>query len=69
MHLKIVVNGKPHDAADGLTIAALISDLGITAPRVAVERNMDIVDRERFDDTVLTEGDKVEIIHFVGGGA
>lgn len=69
MHLKIVVNGKPREAADGLTVAALIAELGITAPRVAVERNMDIVDRERFADTVLAENDQVEIIHFVGGGA
>jgi len=69
VHLKIVVNGKPREAADGLTVAALIAELGITAPRVAVERNMDIVDRERFADTVLAENDQVEIIHFVGGGA
>ncbi|MDH5527598.1 MAG: sulfur carrier protein ThiS [Nitrospirota bacterium] len=67
--MKIVVNGKPREAADGLTVAALIAELGITAPRVAVERNMDIVDRERFADTVLAENDQVEIIHFVGGGA
>jgi thiazole synthase len=69
VHLKIVVNGKPREASDGLTVSALIAELGITAPQVAVEHNMDIVDRERFADTVLAEGDKVEIIHFVGGGS
>lgn len=65
----IVVNGAPCRAPLGCTVAALLVELGIAPERVAVERNLDIVARERFPDTALAEGDRIEIIQFVGGGA
>jgi thiamine biosynthesis protein ThiS len=67
--VEIVVNGTARAAVPGTSVAALLKELGITAERVAVERNLDIIDRERWDETVLAEGDRVEIIQFVGGGA
>jgi thiazole synthase len=67
--VQIVVNGTPRAAAPGSTVASLLAELSIRAERVAVERNLDIVAKERFADTALAEGDRIEIIQFVGGGA
>ena len=51
------------------TLAALIEFLGMKADRVAVELNRDIVPRDRWPQTTLHEGDRLEIVHFVGGGS
>lgn len=67
--MEIIINGAPRQAAAGSTVLSLLGELGIQSERVAVERNMDIVARERFADTTLEEGDRIEIIQFVGGGA
>lgn len=61
------VNGTERDAG-GLTVAALLEQEGFARDRVAVERNGDIVPRARYADTVLQDGDRVEIVRFVGGG-
>jgi thiamine biosynthesis protein ThiS len=66
--VEITVNGNARRADSGATVASLLTELGIAPERVAVERNLDIVARERFPDTPLTEGDRIEIIQFVGGG-
>jgi thiazole synthase len=66
--LEIVVNGTARSARPGATLASLLSELGVAPERVAVERNLDIVARERFPETSLAEGDRIEIIQFVGGG-
>jgi len=67
--VEITVNGSTRRADSGATVASLLTELGIAPERVAVERNLDIVARERFPDTPLAEGDRIEIIQFVGGGA
>lgn len=67
--MEITVNGAARDAGAGATVASLLTELGIAPERVAVERNLDIVARERFSDTPLAEGDRIEIIQFVGGGS
>ena len=67
--MEIVVNGTPRAAAPGSTVASLLRELAIEPERVAVERNLDIVAKERFAETALAEGDRIEIIQFVGGGA
>lgn len=67
--MQIVVNGTPRAAPPGSTVASLLKELAISPERVAVERNLDIVARERFAETALAEGDRIEIIQFVGGGA
>ena len=66
--MKIVLNGDPFDAAGPLTVAELLVRLDIDARRVAVEHNMVVLKRAAFDDTVVRDGDQVEIVNFVGGG-
>lgn len=67
--MDITVNGDVHACADGETISGLLRQLGIQGKRIAVEVNLDIVPRSLFDKTNLKTGDKVEIIHAIGGGA
>ena len=50
------------------TLAALVEQLGMKSDRVAIELNRDIVARDRWPATLLAEGDRLEIVHFVGGG-
>ena len=54
--------------ASGISIAALIAELGLDAKRVAVERNLEIVPRSTFAEVQVEDGDQYEIVHFVGGG-
>ena len=66
--MKVVVNGEEKDISEGLTVEGLLNKLGIGKERVAVELNLDIVPKGRFGDTILKNGDRVEIVSFVGGG-
>jgi len=66
--MKVVVNGEEKDISEGLTVEGLLNKLGIGKERVAVELNLDIVPKSRFAETVLNDGDRVEIVSFVGGG-
>jgi thiazole synthase len=66
--LTIILNGEPRRIAAGTTIAVLLADLDLPAAKVAVERNLEIVPRSTFADVRLAEGDRLEIVHFVGGG-
>lgn len=62
------VNGEQTEIPDGLTVRGLVEHLGLTDGPVAVERNLDVVPRAEHAITLLTEGDVLEIVHFVGGG-
>ncbi|HEV8523652.1 MAG TPA: sulfur carrier protein ThiS [Terriglobales bacterium] len=66
--MKLVINGEERQFPGSLTLAGLLAQLGLKSDRVAVELNRDIVPRDRWVDTVLNDGDKLEIVHFVGGG-
>ena len=66
--MHITVNGEPREVADGHSVASLLADLGIPAERVAVELNLMVVDRQTFRGTPLRDGDRVEVIGFIGGG-
>jgi len=66
--MKLQINGEDRDFSDSLTLAALVETLGMKADRVAVELNRDIVPRDRWAQTALNEGDRLEVVHFVGGG-
>lgn len=66
--MHVTINGEPHGLRDGLTIADLINQLGLTTRRIAIEVNGEIIARERYAAHVLAEGDQIEIVHFVGGG-
>ena len=62
------INGAPHHLPTGTTVTALLTQLGLDARKVAVERNLHIVPRSTYAQTVLTPGDQIEIVHFIGGG-
>ncbi len=66
--MRIIVNGEEREAAEQWTIATLVEQLALQPERLAVERNREVVRRAEWPRTVLVEGDKLEIIHFVGGG-
>jgi len=69
--MKLHINGeeKSFNAPAPLMLAALVEMLGMKADRVAVELNREIVPRERWPQTSLKDGDRLEIVHFVGGGS
>ena len=67
-NLKVVVNGQERDVSEQSTIAGLIESLGLKVGAIVVQRNDDAVERERYGDVVLAEGDSLELIRFVGGG-
>ena len=71
MALELVLNGRNEslrDLADGATLTEVIAALALKADRVAVERNGEIVPRTAWAGMVLRTGDKLEVVHFVGGG-
>jgi thiamine biosynthesis protein ThiS len=67
--MKIQINGDARDFEAPLTLAGLIERLGMKADRVAVELNREIAARDRWAQLDLKDGDQLEIVHFVGGGA
>jgi thiamine biosynthesis protein ThiS len=66
--VRIILNGDPFELDKPATIAALLTKLGIDARRVAVEHNLVVLKRASFDETVVGDGDRIEIVNFVGGG-
>ena len=66
--MRIQLNGESFELPDGQTVADLISRLDLAGRRIAVELNLDIVPRSQHAATVLSEGDRVEVVHAIGGG-
>ncbi|TLM62798.1 MAG: sulfur carrier protein ThiS [Deltaproteobacteria bacterium] len=66
--MNLVVNGKPTEVPAGSTLQNLLDQLRLDGRQVVVERNRDIVPRQRFAEEFLAAGDTLEIVHFVGGG-
>jgi thiamine biosynthesis protein ThiS len=66
--LRLTVNGEPREVAPPHTVAALLAAIGLDTRKVAVERNEEIVPRSRYAETLLADGDRLEIVHFIGGG-
>jgi thiamine biosynthesis protein ThiS len=66
--MRIEVNGEPRDVDAGTTIGALLEQLGLGATLVAVERNEEIEPRAAHREAAIRDGDRIEIVHFVGGG-
>ncbi len=62
------MNGETRTVREGATVLSLLADLSLPETRVAVERNLAIVRKSDFGGTVLGEGDRIEIVTFVGGG-
>ena len=67
--MKLQINGDFREFKDPLTLSALVEILGLRPDRVAVELNRSIVARERWPETDLREGDRLEMVQFVGGGS
>jgi sulfur carrier protein len=66
--MHVFINGDEKSFADSLSLAQLIEQLGMKGDRVAVELNREIVSRAQWSETPLKDGDRLEIVHFVGGG-
>jgi sulfur carrier protein len=66
--MNVQLNGEGREVEAGSTVAKLLGELGITQPHVAVEVNLEVVPRAEHRDTVLNEGDRVEVVTLVGGG-
>lgn len=66
--LKLTINGQQRELEPVENLSALIDRLGMRLDRVAVELNRELVPRERWAATPVSDGDKLEIVHFVGGG-
>ena len=64
----ITLNGEERAVPEGTTVAGLVERLDLPPGRVAVERNRDVVRRAEWEATTLEAGDRLEIVHFVGGG-
>ena len=67
--LWVQINGEKREVADGLQLDSLIKLLNLTPERIAIELNQKVVRRAEWSATVVSEEDRVEIVHFVGGGA
>ncbi len=67
-HMQIQLNGKQTEITESLTVTALIEQLGLAGKRIAVEVNENIITRSAHPTTVLHSGDRVEIVHAIGGG-
>lgn len=66
--MKVTVNGKAMDVPEGSTIERLLDDLAVRRQYIAVALNREVAPRSRYSDTVLRDGDRVEIVHPMGGG-
>ncbi len=66
--MTLQINGEKRDFNGVTTVASLVEQLGMKGDRVAIELNLDIVPRDRWTSTELHDGDRLEIVHFVGGG-
>jgi thiamine biosynthesis protein ThiS len=67
--MKIQLNGHEREFSAPLSLSKLVEQLGMKEDRVAVELNRNIVPREMWSQTALSEGDRLEVVHFVGGGS
>ena len=66
--VSIVLNGDPRPVAAGLTVAGLLGELKLKPGMVVVERNREILARDAIATTTVEDGDRIELVHFVGGG-
>jgi thiamine biosynthesis protein ThiS len=66
--MDLTINGETRTVGALRDLAALVTSLGLDPRKVAVERNLEIVPRSAYAATVLADGDRIEIVHFIGGG-
>lgn len=68
MGVQLTVNGEERQFENALTICSLLAELGLEPAKIAVERNLEIVPRSQYDTVRLADGDRLEIVQFIGGG-
>ena len=68
MGLRVTINGEERQFPAPVTVQALLTQLGLEPKKIAVERNLEIVPRSRYCEITVTDGDRLEIVHFIGGG-
>src|SRR3984957_11931905 len=68
MTLNVTLNGESRSIGPGLTVKSLLVSLGLDPAKIAVERNLEIVPRSTYDEVAVSDGDRFEIVHFIGGG-
>jgi thiamine biosynthesis protein ThiS len=66
--IRIYVNGEPRDVPGSVTLAGLLKFLSLPEDRIAVEHNLEIVPRADWGKILVNAGDRLEVVHFVGGG-
>ena len=66
--MRLLINGEERGFEQIASLAALVTALGLDPRKVAVERNLEIVPRSIYAETALADGDRIEIVHFIGGG-
>lgn len=66
--IKIRLNGEEEEIPKGLNVAAMLAHFDLPRAKVAVERNLEIVPKSKFDEVEILAGDRLEIVHFIGGG-
>jgi thiamine biosynthesis protein ThiS len=66
--MRLVINGEAKELGAATTVAALVDALGLDRGKLAIERNLQIIPRSAYAATPLAEGDRIEIVAFVGGG-
>jgi thiazole synthase len=67
--VRITVNGKPRSVSTGLSIASLLQEMGVDLGHVAVERNDEVVPRKTWPESTIRDGDRIEVVAFMGGGS
>lgn len=66
--MKVTANGKPYEVGSGITVAGFIRSRGLDPEHVVVEHNGEALERRRYDEVVLSEGDRLELVRAVAGG-
>ena len=66
--MSVVINGENREIPSPITVTVLLRDLGLDARKIALEHNLEIVPRSAYDQTLVSDGDRLEIVHFIGGG-
>ena len=67
--MRIQVNGEPREFEENLSLPKLVAELNLKPEQIAIELNHNVVRRSQWENTLLQADDKVEIVHFVGGGS
>ena len=68
MAMQVTLNGEARQLDEGVSVRGLLASLGLDPAKIAVERNLRIVPRSTYDQVVLADGDRLEIVHLIGGG-